>query len=381
MSVAAPVAADSGWSSARLRRDPTLLDPVVARLHERVETGDLPAAALAIGDAAGEIRSEAFVARGRPLSPESMFFLASVTKPIFATAFMQLVEDGRLSLDDPIVRYIPDFANAPGKADVTPRHLLTHTSGVPDYTPEMIRKNRPSAAAMTRFAIDSPLTNRPGSRYEYCSASFYLLATIIERLTGTAHADYLRERVLQPLGMRTTYDPRQSGLPIVAVHGVGVDNRLTRFLVLRYLAATQIPGGGLFGTLDDLLRFGGGVLRPTRVGDRDVPLGRRSIEMMIEDQLGGVAGEFDGEPHDVYFGLGWGKPTLMRNVPGSPRVVSHGGATGTRLWIDPDAELVFVFFTNQWSPDRGPETEALEGTYAAMAVAPHSPRPDASPNR
>ena len=136
--------------------------------------------------------------------------------------------------------------------------------------------------------------------------------------------------------------------------------------MLRYLASAQIPGGGLFGTLDDLLRFGAALLRPPVIGGRPVPLAPETVAAMMEDQLGGLAGEFDDEPADVYFGLGWGKPTLMREVPGSSRVVSHGGATGTRLWIDPDAELVFVFFTNQWSPDRGPETEALRGTYAAM---------------
>jgi CubicO group peptidase (beta-lactamase class C family) len=355
--------------AARLRRDPALLDRVAESLGEQVRSGALPAAALAIGDADGQIRSETFSGDGRGLSPDSFFFLASVTKPIFATAFMQLVEDGRLTLDEPIVRYLPEFANAPGKADVTSRHLLTHTSGVPDYTPDMIRKYRPSGAAMTQYGIDSPLRFAPGTRYEYCSASFYLLARIIESLTGIRHTDYLRERVFDPLGMITTYDPRQLRRPIVTVHGAGVDNRLTRFLILRYLAATSIPGGGLFGTLDDLLRFGAAVLRPRRVDDRSTPLSPDTIDQMLEDQLGGVPGTYEGEERSVHFGLGWGKPTLMRDVPGSPRVVSHGGATGTRLWIDPDAGLVFVFFTNQWSPDRGPENEALQGTYAAMALA------------
>jgi CubicO group peptidase (beta-lactamase class C family) len=364
MTVAMP--SSEAASSARLRQDHRVLDPVVDRLRERVASGALPAAALAIGDSEGVIRRETFSSSGRELSPESMFFLASVTKPIFATAFMRLVEEDRLGLDDPIRLYIPDFANAPGKADVTARHLLTHTSGVPDYTPEMIRRHRPSAAAMTRFAIESPLSFPPGERYEYCSSSFYLLARIIERLSGIPHAEFLRQRVLEPLGMQSTYDPRRSGRQIATVHGAGVDNRFSRFLVVRYLAAAQIPGGGLFGTLDDLLRFGAALLRPRVIDGRPTPLNAETVDAMMEDQLGGLAGVYDDEPENVYFGLGWGKPTLMFDLPGSRRVVSHGGATGTRLWIDPDAELVFVFFTNQWSPDRGPETEALRGTYAAM---------------
>jgi CubicO group peptidase (beta-lactamase class C family) len=265
------------------------------------------------------------------------------------------------------VRHIPEFANAPGKADVTPIHLLTHTSGVPDYPPDQIRRDRPSAAAMTQNAIESPLKARPGTRYEYCSASFYLLARIIEMLSGKKYTEFLQERVLDPLAMECTFDARKTGRPVATVHGAGVDNRLTRFIVLRYLAATAVPGGGLFGTLDDLLKFGAATLRPRRDSDRWAPLSPDLIELMTQDHLrGSVPGNQDGEDVPMHFGLGWGKPTLMRDLPGSRRVVSHGGAVGTRLWIDPEIDLVIVFFTNMWSPDRGPENEAIRGIYEAL---------------
>jgi len=369
MPVTAPnVVSGADSPMAALRRDPSLLDDVVERLRERVSSGALPAAAFAIGDAEGGIRSETIAADARGLSPDSLFFLASVTKPIFATAFMQLVDDGLLSLDDPLVRFIPGFANAPGKADVTCRHLLTHTSGVPDITPDMIRKLRPGAARMTQMAIDAPLRFKPGTRYEYCTATFYLLARVIERLTNDRYTDFLRTRLLEPLGMESTFDPRTSRRPAVAVQGVGVDSRLTRFLVVRYLAAAALPGGGLFGTLEDLLRFGAATLRPRREGDRYVPLSPSSIELMATDQLRGLPGVFDGQERPVHFGLGWGKPTLMRELAGSGSVVSHGGATGTRLWIDSEAGLVIVFFTNQWSADRGPEADAIRGTYEALGL-------------
>lgn len=370
MTAIAPDTADGPQTATQsLRRDPSRLDDVYARLREQVASKTLPAAALAIGDADGAIRSEAFAAKSSDVSTDSMFFLASVTKPIFATAFMHLVEDGLISLDEPIIRHIPEFANGPGKADVTATHLLTHSSGVPDFPPNLVRE-RPSAVAMTQNAIDSPLRFKPGTRYEYCSASFYLLGRLIEQLTGQRYTDYLSERVLDPLGMKCTFDARKSGRRVAPVHGAGVDNRITRFIVLRYLAATAVPGGGLFGTLDDLLRFGAGVLRPQLEGDRFVPLSPNTIELMTRDHLRGVPGLADGEEKPIHFGLGWGKPTLMRtDLPGSRRVVSHGGAVGTRLWIDPEAGLVIVFFTNQWSGDRTPENEAIAGTYAAMQGA------------
>ncbi|MGI8928341.1 MAG: serine hydrolase domain-containing protein [Candidatus Limnocylindrales bacterium] len=352
-----------------LRSEPARLDEVFNRLRERVQSGALPAAALAIGDAEGEIRSETFSTDARGLSRDSLFFLASVTKPIFATAFMQLVDDGLISLHDPVARYLPSFASHPGKAEVTPWHLLTHTSGVPDVAPDVIRRSRPSAARMTEMALEAPLNFQPGARYEYCTTTFYVLAKLVERLTGARYTDYLRERMFEPLGMQSTFDPRRSRRPVVAVHGVGVDNRLIRFIVLRYLAAAAVPGGGLFGTLDDLLRFGAATLRPERIGERHVPLSPNQIEVMMQDHLRGLPGVFDGEEKPVHFGLSWGKPTLMRDLPGSAGVVSHGGATGTRLWIDPGAGLVIVFFTNQWAPDRGPEAEAIHGTYEALGLA------------
>ncbi len=351
---------------SRLRERPHLLDPVFAQLRERVDSGAIPAAALAIGDANGQIRRETFAPTARPISVDSLFFLASLTKPIFATAFMQLVEDGTISLDEPIARYLPEFGGTPDKTVVTSRHLLTHTSGVRDFPVEEIARKRPSAARMTQFALESPLHFRPGTRWEYCSSTFYLLGLLIQRLAGVPYVHYLHDRLLAPLGMEATFDPRRAGRPIVAVKGVGADNRLFRFLLLRYIAGAAVPGGGLFGTLDDLLRFGAATLRPRLEDGRYVPLARATLEAMWTDQTHGTPGIVDGEERPVHFGLGWAKPTLMREVSGSKRVIAHGGATGTRLWIDPEAGLVIVFFTNQWSADSGPEVEAIRAIYAAL---------------
>lgn len=357
-------------TTSALRSDPAQLDPVFAALRRRVAAGELPSAALAIGDAQGGIRTEVFDGGNAKVVPESYFFLASLTKPIFATAFMQLVESGGVDLHAPIVAWLPEFGVGSAtdrKARVSAFHLLTHTSGVADVDSELIRRKRPSAAAMTRMVLDAPLRFAPGERWEYCSASFYLLARIIERVSGQPYPEYLRDHLLAPLGMEATFDPRGSGRPIVAVRGVGADNRLTQFLIMRYLAGAAVPGGGLFGTLDDLLRFGAATLRPRHEDGRVLPLSAASIALMGADHVRGLRGEFEGEQRQVHFGLGWGKPTLMGDLPGSTRVISHGGASGTRLWIDPEIELVLVFLTNQWSAGRGTEIEAIASVYESLA--------------
>jgi CubicO group peptidase (beta-lactamase class C family) len=361
-------------SPAPTHRPPTAaaLDPVFDRLREHVLAGDVPSAALAIGGPDGPIRVESYAGAGDVIDAESMFFLASVTKPIFATGFMQLVEDGLLDLHEPIARWLPEFADAPaageapGRDAVSAWHLLTHTSGVPDILPDLIRDQRPSAAHMLRLTMSAPLTFEPGSRWEYCSASFYLLGELIRRRSGMPYPVYLREGLFKPLGMATTFDPRDSGRRLVMVHGVGAENRIRRWLMLRWVAGAAIPGGGLWGTLDDLLRFGAALLRPRQEGGRWLPLGPATFADMAADHTRGLVGNFEDEERPVHFGLAWGKPTLMGELPGSPRVVAHGGATGTQLWIDPDAGLVFVYFTNRWGSDRGPELEALAGVYAAL---------------
>jgi CubicO group peptidase (beta-lactamase class C family) len=350
------------------------LDGVFERLAQDAADGCMSVAALAVGDERGLVRkgvfgSDAAARRGRAtIDGESLFFLASVTKPIFATAFMQLYDEGLVALDDPICRWLPEFDTRQKRA-VTVRHLLAHTSGVPDVLPDTIRRQRPSAAGMIQMALSAPLAFEPGTRWEYSSATFYLLAEICRRLTGLDAADYLDQRLLVPLGMTDTgFDPRRRGRTMVPVRGVGADNPIKRFFLLRFVVALGHPGGGLWGSLDDLVRFGSALLAPRRQEGRWIPVSRKTFALMGEDHAGGVPGVIAGEGRPVRHGLAWGKPTLNHPIAGSPRVVDHGGATGTRLWIDPDTRLVFVYFTNQWQPDRGPELTALRGVYEALGI-------------
>jgi CubicO group peptidase (beta-lactamase class C family) len=354
----------SGIATARL--DPQLLEPVFAGLERHVRAGDVPGAALAIGDADGVIRSQSFAhGRRERLDERAIFFLASLTKPIFATGLMQLVEEDRLELKAPLARYLPEFAGGE-RERVTAWHLLTHTSGVPDTPPELIRRERPTAARMTELALTSPLQFSPGSRWEYCSASYYVLGELIRRITGLGYQHYLQERLFEPLGMSATFDPRRDRRRVVPVKGVGADNAIMRYLLLRYVSSIAQPGGGLFGTLEDVIRFGAAILRPRPGARGHLPLEPETIRLMGEDQTRGLRGLVEGEDRRVHFGLGWNKPTLMYALPGSPEVVAHGGATGTSLWIDPVAGLVFVYFTNQWAPDRTPERDALQAVYAVL---------------
>lgn len=354
-------------SVSDLRRESARLDDVFAALRGRVVAGDLPAAGLAIGDGEGLIRAEVTGEGGRPISTDTNFFLASITKPIVATAFMELVEDGTVGLHDPVGRWVPGM-DIGEKQQVTPWHVLTHTSGLADVPPDELVRTRPSATRMLRAVVDKPLRFTPGTRWEYNSATFYLLTSIIERVTGQRYVRYLDERLARPLGIGLTFDPRRSRRPVIRVHGAGVDNRFVRWFVVRYLAGAALPGGGLFGNLEDLVALGAALVSPRPGGGRpSFPLRAETVALMAEDQTHGLPGEMDGEERAVHAGLGWAKPTLMRDVPGSTSVISHGGVSGGRIWIDPEIGLVLVFLTNRWQADRGPEIDTIRGVYAALA--------------
>ena len=349
-----------------LRREPARLDEVFAALRSRVVAGDLPAAGLAIGDGEGSIRSEVTGVGGQAISTDTNFFLASITKPLVATAFMELIEDGGVGLHDPVARWVPGMEIGE-KAQITPWHVLTHSSGVVDVLPDDLVRQRPSAASMLRTVVERPLRFNPGTRFEYTSASFYLLTAIIERVTGMPYVRYLDERLARPLDLGLTFDPRRSRRPVIPVHGVGVDNRFVRWYVVRYLAGAALPGGGLFGNLADLTTVGAALISPQPHGGRAAfPLRAETVAEMAADQTRGLPGEQDGEERPVHVGLGWAKPTLMRDLPGSKSVISHGGVSGGRIWIDLDIGLVIVFLTNRWRADRGPENDTIRGVYDAL---------------
>jgi CubicO group peptidase (beta-lactamase class C family) len=255
---------------------------------------------------------------------------------------------------------------------------------VPDVDQEVLRRSRPSAAQMLQRVCREPLGFEPGTGYSYASDSFYLLAAAISRVTGMPFPEALRRRVLAPVGaFDILFDPRAQRSRIVLVHGIPLGNRLVRELILRFLARATLPGGGLWGGVDDLLRFGRAML-PLESGAGPRLLSQAAIDEMTREQTAGIIETSpDGTIRVPHYALGWGKPnpegtapsvlgtppdTAVR-VPASPSSFTHGGAVGTRLWIDPDRELVFVFLTNQWSISDASMFATLAEVYKAWDAA------------
>jgi CubicO group peptidase (beta-lactamase class C family) len=192
-----------------------------------------------------------------PNSPETRFHIASVSKPFTAAAILQLQEQGRLSITDPVARFLPDFPNG---EKITLDHLLTHTSGIPnvnDLPDYDVFARAPHALQelVAKFAA-LPLEFQPGADYHYSNSNYNLLALIIEKASGESYGDYIRQHILLPAGMVTSgHDGDASRLiPFVASgyqpRGIAVYEKAP------YLDWSNKTGNGsLYSTLDDLSHF------------------------------------------------------------------------------------------------------------------------------
>jgi CubicO group peptidase (beta-lactamase class C family) len=282
---------------------------------------------------------------------------------------MQYVDEGRLDLDAPLARYLPAFSGR-GRDEVSAWHVLTHTSGLPDLPMATLRARRPSYQQLLSEALGGVPAWEPGSRYEYNSAAWVLLSESMARLSGMAFATALRTRLTQPLGMvDTTFDARYARARIRPMDGFGIGNRIVGELLLRFLARAQLPGGGLFGTVPDLLRLGQALLPPppeARNGEANVRvLSRSAIARMSERQTDGIPHVAeDGSSSYVAQALGWRKPGP--GWPASEAAITHGGISGSRIWVDPEHGFAYAFLTNLWAAPDDPAIEILDEVYRAL---------------
>jgi CubicO group peptidase (beta-lactamase class C family) len=282
----------------------------------------------------------------RPMPTDAIFDLASVTKPVAgATALLLAIEDGLLTLDDPVADYVPEF-RGPRKAGVTLRHLVTHTSGITSY-PKLYHEHTEWKSLFEEYCV-MPLSNAPGATYEYASENFFLLALAIERVSGRKLDDMLAERVFGPLGLRDTmFTPDVALLPrIPATEYVRWRNRYDWGIVNDKTA--QLMGGvsahaGLFSTARDLATFGDALLADGRDG-RHRMLSRDAARLLLSRVPSG------GERA---LGICWwpGRTGVFGDLLGA-QCFGHTGTSGTAMCVVPEAELSIVLLTNRVNPTR-----------------------------
>jgi CubicO group peptidase (beta-lactamase class C family) len=303
------------------------------------------------------------------VEPSTIFPLFSMTKPLIATLVLSAVEDGKLALDDPVAQFLPGF-EVHGKGGITVRHLLTHSAGIPvSPGPDVLSfsSSAPFAATLCALVPDSP----PGTRAVYHGqTAFALLGAVFERAAGTSLAHALRERVLEPLEMGSTYLPlppeTEPRVACVSAHPSDrEDERWAEAANRAEFRAAGHPAGGAYGTAEDLARFLCCWLGEGALGSRRL-LRAETVREALRIQLPGVREglplwpgvpaalrEVDLGP--TTWGLGWrlrGDPPepLFGFSAASPRAFGHAGLSCVLCWADPARALTFVLLTNGTLP-------------------------------
>jgi CubicO group peptidase (beta-lactamase class C family) len=356
------------------RLDPDALDLAFAAAARRVTTGDLPFATLGIANAAGLIRLETASARvgDTVVGPRHVCLLASITKSIVATAVMRLVQGGRFGLRTPLSDWLPEL-RADDRRTITAWHVMTHTTGLEEPALEPLVRDGADRADLVRLALGQRLVAPPGSRYSYSTVCWELLAAALERATGEPLDALLAELLFEPLGMvDTSFAPRADQADRLAParlgewdgtrHRAGEAPEVAEQLRQRY-TSLRLAGGGLWSTAPDLIRFGGALLRGGELDGVRV-LAPAFVDLMTREVTVDGLGRAVDRLADDRYALGWGKANVAH--PGSPRAFGHGGQAGTRLWVDPEHDLVIVFLSASWDLPAHVMDESVFAVYGAI---------------
>jgi CubicO group peptidase (beta-lactamase class C family) len=229
------------------------------------------------------------------------------------------------------------------------------------------RRERPDYRRSFEFVRESALLTEPGAVYAYNSVTFILLAEVMARLSASGFTEALAVGLTAPLGMTdTTFDARPLRERVMPVHGFGVENRLVQEVLMRFLARASLPGGGMFGTLDDLLCLARSLLPASPQAPGPRVLSQAAIDEMSSNHTEGWTHlSEDGVEREVRQGLGWRKP--QRGWPGTDRTFTHGGITGGRVWVDPGAGFAVVFLSNLWQAPIEVSISVIDAIYRARA--------------
>jgi CubicO group peptidase (beta-lactamase class C family) len=372
--------------------DKQIVSGVVTLVADREKVLDLEAA----GCASLESKT--------PMRKDGVFWIASMTKTITATALMMLVDEGKVKIDDPVEKYLPEFKGQMiAGNDKTPAHLpkrpinitdiLTHTSGLVLANDKTLKWAR-SLATDVGFIAAKPLRQEPGTKFEYNNCGINTAGRIIEVVSGISYFDFVQRRVFDPLGMKdTTFWPTEEQAGRLArtsrraedkksLDEIHHDKNLTPALIEKLGHGAKVPApvladmgmgmltdyanhygepaGGLFSTADDMGRFcrmllNGGVFE-----------GRRLLSgAAIKEMTSMHTGDVPVNPQEAW-GLGWA--VKIRDDEG-PAVGSfgHRGARRTAMWVDPGHGLAMVILVERFDMS-GPEQKELYGSFMKAAI-------------
>ena len=344
---------------------------IAAKMREAIAQNEVPGAVTVIvtpkGIAHLGVAGHANAGKTRPLAKDSIFWIASMTKPVTAVSVLMMQDAGKLSIDDPVSKYIPEFAGlAAGK--ITLRHMLTHTSGMGEATPEETRDARKLADLVPVYAR-KPVAFEPGSQWRYCQTGINMLARVVEIVSAQPFPEFVAARLFRPLGMKDTgfyLSERQMPRLVTPARRDGdklVDAEVALLQGKSPTDTNRYPAanGGLFSTGPDYARFARMLLRGGESGGRRY-LSPAAFALMTHNQTGSLkAGFIPG--HSWGLGVGVVEKPEGQTAMLHPGAFGHGGAYGTQAWIDPKGGVALILMvqrTNFRNADDSPVRLAFQ---------------------
>ncbi len=347
---------EGGFDAAQLTR----VDGII---ESSIQNNETPGAVLIVVRDSSIVYRKAYgnsqlVPDTRPMEIQTIFDLASITKPVAtATSIMLLVERGLIRLSDPVSLYIPGFQpwkqSSDGREEpIRIIHLLTHTSGLPAYAPVAELSERyghPYPDGVIDYLKETARSAAPGSAFTYSCPNFITLQRIVEIVSGQSLADFSRLNIFIPLGMlHTFFEPDSEFASMVAPTEIIDGNILLAGTVHDPLARVMMGcisgNAGLFSTGDDLALFAAMMLNRGSVS------GKRILSPASVDAMTGVPVGYEKFGR----GLGWDLHSAYASNKGDlfgPKTYGHTGYTGTSIVIDPDSRTAVILLTNRVHPD------------------------------
>ena len=304
------------------------------------------------------------VAAKRPMTPDTLFWIASMTKPITGAAVLMLQDEGKLNVADPVAKYLPDFANLKtpsGKpANLTITQLLTHTSGLGEADGPAAQQAR-TLAELVPLWLAAPMQYEPGAMWKYTQSGINAAGRIVEVVSGMSFDAFLQQRLFDPLGMKdTTFYPTDAQRArLVTAYAKNKGTGALEPVPPRADFGTRdrppLGNGGLYSTPRDYARFcqmllGGGTLDGRRYLSAD------AMKLLNTPQTGDLPTGFFQNDTTGQRGAnyGWGLGTSILRTPHdgvaamlSPGSFGHGGAWGTQAWVDPVRGVAYVLMVQR----------------------------------
>jgi CubicO group peptidase (beta-lactamase class C family) len=349
-------------------------DNITKRMQEFAEAKQFSGSVTLVASQGKVVHLEAVgladIATKQAMTKDSIFAIASMTKPITATALMILQDEGKLSVDDPVAKYIPQFkdvslADGPAKTEMTILHLMTHTSGLGGEQQCIGSIKQTVEELATR-----KLSFEPGTKWQY-SPGLNVCGRIIEVVSGQAYEKFLAERIFEPLKMvDTTFTPNESQRERIAKLYQPSEEKPLLALASHWITdlsgdVVPTPSGGLFSTASDMAAFYQMILNGGELDGKRI-VSAAAVKQMTAIQTGELATGFT--PGNGW-GLGW---CVVREPQGvtatvSPGTFGHGGAFGTQGWVDPKTQTIYVLMIQRTKFGNGDGSD-IRGEFHRLAA-------------